>query len=237
MQIESSVAFVTGANRGLGRAFVEALVARGARVYAAARDPQAIEIPGVTPVRLDVTSAADIADAVRRAPDVSLLINNAGISRPAPLLSDAAVAAAREELETNVFGPLALTRAFAPVLARSGGGGVINVLSVLSWLSLPALPTYSLSKAAAWSLTNSLRTELAPQGTQVTAVHVGYMDTDMARAVTQPKIAPADVARIVLDAVAAGAREVLADALSQTVKQHLSSPDAPYLSAVREVAP
>jgi NAD(P)-dependent dehydrogenase (short-subunit alcohol dehydrogenase family) len=201
MKIESSVAFVTGANRGLGRAFALALVARGARVYAAARDPQAIAIPGVTPVRLDVTSAADIAEAVRRAPDVSLLINNAGISRPA------------------------------------GGGAVVNVLSVLSWLSLPAIPTYSLSKAAAWSLTNSLRTELAPQGTQVTAVHVGYMDTDMARAVTQPKIAPADVARIVLDAVAAGAREVLADALSQAVKQSLSAPDAPYLGAVREATP
>lgn len=237
MQIESTVAFVTGANRGLGRAFVEALVARGARVYAAARDPQALAIPGVTPIRLDVTSAADIAEAVRRAPDVSLLINNAGISRPAPLLSDGAVAAAREELETNVFGPLALTRAFAPVLARNGGGAVINVLSVLSWLSLPSVPTYALSKAAAWSLTNSLRAELAPQGTQVTAVHVGFMDTDMARAVTQPKIAPAEVARLALDAVAAGAREVLADAISQSVKQGLSSPDAPYLGAGREAAP
>lgn len=237
MQIASSVAFVTGANRGLGRAFVEALVARGARVYAAARDPGSIEIPGATPVRLDVTSAADIAEAVRRAPDVSLLINNAGISRPAPLFSDGAIASARDELETNVFGPLALARAFAPVLARHGGGAIINVLSVLSWVSLPAIPTYSLSKAAAWSLTNSLRAALAPQGTQVTAVHVGFMDTDMARGVTQPKIAPAEVARLALDGVEAGALEVLADEISQAVKQGLSAADAPYLGARREVVP
>jgi NAD(P)-dependent dehydrogenase (short-subunit alcohol dehydrogenase family) len=231
MKIENSVAFVTGANRGLGAKLVEVLIARGARkVYASARDPESIpRARDVVPVRLDVTSADDIAAASREATDVTLLVNNAGISRYSALLGVDAIAAAHAELETNVFGPLALARAFAPHLATNGGGAVINVLSVLSWLTLPQAATYSVSKAAAWSMTNGLRGELAGQGTHVLALHIGFMDTDMAKAVTAPKIAPADVARLALDGLESGAREVLADAVSQQVKSGLSAADAPYL--------
>jgi NAD(P)-dependent dehydrogenase (short-subunit alcohol dehydrogenase family) len=233
MMIRDSVALVTGANRGLGAKFVEALLARGARkVYAAARDPASIpSVWGAIPLRLDVTNADDIAAVAREASDVTLLVNNAGVARGSTLLGPEAADIARAELETNVFGPLALARAFAPHLARNGGGAIVNVLSVASWLSVSAIATYSMSKAAAWSMTNGLRTELAAQGTQVLGVHLGFMDTDMAKMVTSPKVAPADVARLALDGVEAGALEVLADAVAQQVKGGLSAPNAPYLGA------
>jgi NAD(P)-dependent dehydrogenase (short-subunit alcohol dehydrogenase family) len=237
MQIKNSVALVTGANRGLGLVLARQLVARGARtVYAAARDPQAVSagplgaLPAIVPVRLDVTDPVQVAAAASACGDVSLLVNNAGISRHTGLLADDAIAAARAELETNVIGPLATGRAFAPVLARNGGGAIINVLSVLSWVTLPSLATYSASKAAAWSLTNGLRNELRGQGTQVLAVHVGYMDTDMAAHVPGAKTSPDDVARQILDALEAGQDEILADALSRQVKQGLSAPRGVYLS-------
>lgn len=242
MQIQNSVVLVTGANRGLGRELVRALIARGARkVYAAARDPSTIDIEhlgtgiprsdnhAIIPIQLDVTNADDIGRLATAAPDVSIVINNAGVSRASSLLGTDAIAAAHAELETNVFGPLAITRALAPALARNGGGAVVNILSVLSWLSLPAVATYSLSKSAAWSMTNGLRKELAAQHTSVVAVHIGFMDTDMAAHVTQPKIAPAEVARLILDGIEANAREVLADAISQNVKSALSAAEAPYL--------
>jgi len=233
MQIRDSVAFVTGANRGLGAKLVEALLARGARkVYAAARDPASIPaVWGAVPVQLDVTNADDIASAARLAKDVTLLVNNAGVARPSFLLGPEALDTARAELETNVFGPLALARAFAPQLARNGGGAILNVLSVASWLSVSPIATYSMSKAAAWSMTNGLRTELAGQGTQVVALHVGYMDTDMAKGITAPKIAPADVARLALDGIEGGALEVLADDVTRQVKGALAAPNAPYLGA------
>jgi NAD(P)-dependent dehydrogenase (short-subunit alcohol dehydrogenase family) len=224
MQVSSSVALVTGANRGLGRAFIQALLARGARkIYAAVRDPDAIAIRGVTVLRLDVTNPDDIAAAVAAAPDVTLLINNAGITRGKALLASGALDAARAELETNVLAPLSLARAFAPILARNGGGAIVNVLSALSWVNLPGAATYSVSKAAAWSVTNGLRGELRGQGTQVLALHLGYMDTDMARHVTGPKISPEAVAAAALDGVETGQLEVLADAVAQTVKQGLSA--------------
>ncbi|HEY5951003.1 MAG TPA: SDR family NAD(P)-dependent oxidoreductase, partial [Kofleriaceae bacterium] len=181
------------------------------------------------PLQLDVTRLADITAAVAAAGDVTLLINNAGISRSSNLLGADALAAAHAELETNVFGPLAMSRAFAPVLARNGGGAIINVLSVLSWLTIPRVATYSLSKAAAWSLTNGLRSELAAQGTHVLALHIGFMDTDMAKAVPGPKASPDDVAALALDGVETGLREVLADAISRQIKSGLSEPRAPYL--------
>ena len=229
MRIKDSVAFVSGANRGLGLAFAKALLAGGAKVYAAARDPSAITLPGVTRVGLDVTNTADIATAAREARDVNLLINNAGIARGAAFLGDDAIAAARAEMETNYFGPLLLSRAFAPILAANGGGAILNVLSVLSWLSLPTSATYGASKAAAWSLTNGLRNELAAQGTQVAGLHVGYMDTEMASHVTSPKSRPEDVVRLALEALEAGEEEILADELSRNVKKGLSADKAVYI--------
>ncbi len=229
MKLKNAVVFVTGANRGLGRAFAEAARAAGAaKVYAAARDAARIDLPGVVPIPLDVTDPAQVARAAALCSDVTLLINNAGISRGTSLLADQAFDAARDELETNFFGPWALARAFAPVLRGNGGGAVLNVLSVLSWVTLPGLATYSASKAAAWSLSNGLRNELKAQGTQVTSLHVGYMDTDMAHGLDAPKAAPADVARLALEGVEAGAFEVLADGTSQHVKQTLSSPTPAY---------
>ncbi|ULH17074.1 SDR family oxidoreductase (plasmid) [Deinococcus sp. KNUC1210] len=225
MNVQNAVALVTGANRGLGLAFAEALLERGAsKVYAAVRDPGSVHMPGVVPVRLDVTSAADITAAVPACPDVTLLINNAGILRQdgARLLDDGSLEALRAEFETNVVGPLELSRAFAPVLARQGGGAIVNVLSALSWVNFPGAASYSVSKAAAWSLTNGLRGELRAQHTQVLAVHVGYIDTDMASAVQGPKVAPAEVVRQTLNGLEAGQDEVLADEVSRQVKQGLS---------------
>lgn len=230
MKVRNSVALVTGANRGLGLAIARELLAAGAsKVYAAARDPASVKLPGVQAIRLDVTNEAEIAAAVAACGDVNLLVNNAGIGRGSSFMAAGSAAAARAELETNYFGPLALSQAFAPVLKRNGGGAIVNVLSVLSWLNLTGVATYSASKAAAWSLTNGLRQELRAQGTQVIGLHVGYMDTDMARHVDGPKADPADVARQAIAALENGGEEVLADELSRQVRQGLSAPRGVYL--------
>jgi NAD(P)-dependent dehydrogenase (short-subunit alcohol dehydrogenase family) len=230
MNIRDSVVFITGANRGLGLAFAQAALAAGARkVYAAARDPSSIKLPGVVPIALDVTDPAQVAAAVQAAPDVTLLINNAGISRQASFLgTPGSMAAARDEFDTNFFGPWALAQAFAPVLKDNGGGAVLNVLSVLSWLTFPGVATYSASKAAAWSLSNGLRNELREQGTQVISLHVAYMDTDMTSGLDAPKSAPGDVARLALEGVEAGLVEVLADDITRHTKQGLSSAAPAY---------
>jgi NAD(P)-dependent dehydrogenase (short-subunit alcohol dehydrogenase family) len=223
MKINGSVALVTGANRGLGAAFARALVERGARtVYAAARDPLTVTEPGVVPVRLDVTDPASVLAAAEQCGDTTLLVNNAGISRHSSPLAASAEDAARLEMETNYFGILSMSRAFAPVLARGGGGALVNMLSALSFVSYPQIATYSASKSAAWSLTNSLRLELREQGTLVVGVHAGYIDTDMTARITEPKISPEEVAAQTFDAVEAGRYEVLADATSQDAKAALS---------------
>jgi NAD(P)-dependent dehydrogenase (short-subunit alcohol dehydrogenase family) len=233
MKIEGSVVFVTGANRGLGLAYARAALAAGAsKVYAAARDPASIRLEGVVPVALDVTRADQIETAARACGDVTLLINNAGISRSTGLLgSPDAFEAARAELETNVFGPWAMTRAFAPVLKANGGGAVVNVLSVLSWLSLPGAATYCVSKSAAWSLSNGLRNELRGQGTPVTSVHIAFMDTDLASKIPGDKISPEEVARQTFEAVEAGQPEVMADAVTRQVKQGLVAEPPAYAAA------
>ena len=223
MKINGSVALVTGANRGLGAAFARALVERGARtVYAAARDPLTVAAPGVVPVRLDVTDPASVLAAAEQCGDTTLLVNNAGISRHSSPLAASAEDAARLEMETNYFGILSMSRAFAPVLARGGGGALVNMLSALSFVSYPQIATYSASKSAAWSLTNSLRLELREQGTLVVGVHAGYIDTDMTARITEPKISPEEVAAQTFDAVEAGRYEVLADATSRAAKAALS---------------
>jgi NAD(P)-dependent dehydrogenase (short-subunit alcohol dehydrogenase family) len=221
MKIDGSVALVTGANRGLGRHFAQQLVERGATVYAAARNPDSIDLTGVIPIQLDVTDPASIAAAAAIAIDVTLLVNNAGSSTGANLLTGD-LDDIRLEMDTHYFGTLAVTRAFAPHLAAHGGGAVLNVLSALSWFTSPSAGAYSAAKSAAWSMTNAVRLELAEQGTTVTALHVGYMDTDMTAAITAPKSDPAAIAKIALEAVEAGDVEVLADDTSRQVRAALS---------------
>jgi len=221
VQIEGSTALVTGANRGLGRRFAEALLLRGARVYAAKRSPALVDLPGVIPIQLDITDAASVAAAAAATGDVSLLINNAGSSTGASLLGGS-LDDIRREMDTHFFGTLAVTRAFAPQLAEQGGGTILNVLSALSWFSAPGTGAYCAAKAAEWSLTNSIRQELAEQGTQVSGLHVGYMDTDMTRHISAPKSDPAVVAEQALDELEAGHAEILADERSRKLRAALS---------------
>lgn len=222
-QLTDQIALVTGANRGLGREFVHQLLERGvSKVYATARNPDLIDIadPRVVPLQLDVTDGASIAAALEVADDVSVLINNAGVAAMTSVL-DADTARMRAELEVNLFGPLAVTSAWSSSLVERSGV-VVNVASTLSWLALGR--SYSVSKAALWSATDAMRLELTPQGVQVVAVHMGYVDTDMAAGVTAPKTSPEDVVRQVLDGVEAGDSEVLADELTRNVRAALHLP-------------
>jgi NAD(P)-dependent dehydrogenase (short-subunit alcohol dehydrogenase family) len=221
MNIAASTALVTGANRGLGRQLATQLLARGATVYAGARNPDTVDLPGAKAVQLDITDPASVAAAADVAGDVSLLINNAGSSTGSDLLGGD-LEDIRLEMETHYFGTLSVVRAFAPKIAANGGGSILNILSVLSWISFPAIGAYSAAKSAEWSLTNALRPELAEQNIRIAGLHVGYMDTDMAASVTGPKADPADVAEIALDGIAAGAYEIVADEISRSVLAGLS---------------
>ncbi|GAA1609529.1 SDR family oxidoreductase [Actinoplanes couchii] len=221
MELPNAVALVTGANRGFGRHLTVQLLERGAKVYAAARDPRTVDVPGAVPLALDVTDPASVAAAAAAASDVTLLVNNAGIAGGESLIGGD-LDGIRRDMETNYFGPLLLTRAFAPVVAANGGGAVLNVLSVLSWLHPGPAGSYSAAKAAAWALTNASRELLAPSGIAVTGLHVGYMDTDMAAGIPDDrKVDPAVVAGLALDAVARGDAEVLGDELSRQVRAGL----------------
>ena len=224
-------ALVTGANRGLGKHFAAQLVERGAKVYAAARRPETIELSGVEPVQLDITDPTSVRRAAERASDVTVLINNAGTSTRASLLSGA-FEDIRLEMDTHYFGTLSVIRAFAPIIEGNGGGAILNMLSVLSWLHAPASGAYSAAKAAEWAMTDALRQELAPRGIHVTAVHVGYMDTDMAAAVTDPKLAPAEAARIAVDGIEADLTEILLDDTSRHVQAGLAGGVAALYPAV-----
>lgn len=231
MKLDNAVVLVTGANRGLGLAFAKEALARGARkVYAGARDPASVTLPGVTPVKLDVTNPADVARVAAELGDVTLLVNNAGIANLGGFLAANSVASARAHMETNFFGPLMLSQAFAGVLAANGGGAIVNVLSVVSWINSPVLGVYSASKSAAWGLTNGLRHELRQQKTQVLGLHVGFIDTDMTASFDAPKTPPGVVAARTFDALEAGADEVLADEFTQQVKQGLSAEPGVYLA-------
>ncbi|MFI5669890.1 SDR family oxidoreductase [Streptomyces sp. NPDC051704] len=221
MELKEAVAVVTGANRGLGRHLAAQLSERGAKVYAAARRPESVDLPGVVPLHLDLADPRSVREAARTASDATLLVNNAGIMTGTPLVAGA-WDAVRLEMDTNFFGPLATTRAFAPVIEGNGGGAVLNVLSVLSWFHPAGVGAYAAAKAAGWAMTDAIREELAPRGITVTALHVAYMDTDMAaRIPAGQKTDPALVAALALDGVAAGEQEVLADELTRSVRQGL----------------
>lgn len=226
MKISGSIALVTGANRGLGKQFVTSLLERGAaKVYATARRPDLIDIPGVETLRLDVTDPASVAAAAAAAPDVTLLINNAGIATGQNLVTGD-LAEIRREMDTHYYGTLAVIRAFAPQLA---GGAILNVLSALSWFSYPGANAYSAAKAAEWSLTNSVRLELAAQDTLVTGLHLGAADTDMSARFEGPKISPEQAVTAALDGLEENRLEALADDWSRHVKASLAGdPSAFY---------
>jgi NAD(P)-dependent dehydrogenase (short-subunit alcohol dehydrogenase family) len=193
MNISGSVALVTGANRGIGSHFARQLLERGAKkVYATARDPQRIDLPGVETLRLDITDPASVSAAAEAAGDVTLLINNAGIATYTNLVTGD-LDKIRLEMDTHFYGTLGMIRAFAPVLAAGGGGAIVNVLSALSWFAYDGANAYAAAKAAAWNLTNGARLELRGQGTLVTAVHLGAADTDMMAGYEGELLDPADV--------------------------------------------
>ena len=221
MDLKNAVVLVTGANRGIGAQFVAQLKERGAaKIYAASRDG-AIDVDGVEPIRLDITDPAQIQAAAAAAGDVQVVINNAGISTGTSVVSGD-LAEIKREMDTNFYGPLLMTQAFAPILKANGGGAILNVVSALSWFTVPGAGAYAASKAAAWSLTDSTRLELADQGTHVVAVHMGLVDTDMAASTDAPKISPADLASAGLDAIESGTDEVLGDDWSKLVKSGLT---------------
>jgi NAD(P)-dependent dehydrogenase (short-subunit alcohol dehydrogenase family) len=223
MQVKDSAALVTGSNRGIGRALVEALLERGARrVYASARNASALEpLVSLDPVRvhalpLDITDHAAVRAATVAASDITLLVNNAGVLSPGRLL-ELDPDRARADMETNYFGTLAMINGFAPLVIANGGGAIVNVLTIVALASMPALAGYNASKAAAWSLTQSYRADLAQSGVAVHGVYPGPVDTDMARAFDVPKTPPRDVAQRILDGVERGIEDIFPDPMSEQV--------------------
>lgn len=222
--IDGAVVLVTGANGGIGTQFVREALARGAaKVYATARTPRTWDDERIVPLALDVTDPASIRAVVDAAPDVTVLINNAGATVSSAGILTHSDEEIRRNIDTNLLGPLLLARAYAPLLAAKGGGtAIIDIHSALSWWAVAGI--YSATKAALWSVTNSLRIELLPAGVQVVGVHVGYVDTAMAAHTTERKLDPAVLVARVFDATEAGEYEVLADEASVGLKSALSAP-------------
>ncbi len=221
MDISTSTVLVTGANRGFGRALTAELLGRGATVYAGARNPDQVDVPGAKPIALDITDPASVAAAAQATGDVTVLINNAGSATGADLLTGD-LNDLHLEMDTHFFGTLSVVRAFAPQITANGGGAILNILSGLSWVSFPEIGAYCAAKSAEWSLTNALRVQLAEQNIRVAGLHVGYMDTDMTATVTSDKSDPVDIARIAVDGIASGSYEILADDVSHQVQAALA---------------
>lgn len=237
MNVTDQIALVTGANRGIGRQFVLELLERGARtVYATARRADALDFGDrrVVPVRLDLLDHDSIVEAAGVAQDVTLIVNNAGISTGAGLVTGD-LPDLRREMDTHFWGTLDVIREFAPVLSANGGGAVVNVLSALSWFSSPGAGGYAAAKAAAWNMTNGVRLELAGQGTLVQGVHLGAADTDLMANYDGPKIDPRDVARLSLDGLADGSIEVIVDDWSAMVKASLAGDPAAFYAKMTEL--
>jgi NAD(P)-dependent dehydrogenase (short-subunit alcohol dehydrogenase family) len=223
-KLQGCVALVTGSNRGLGKVFCEHLLQAGAsKIYAGARDPSKIVHTDtrIIPVRLDITSTADIATAMQSCQDLTLLVNNAGIARNSPMIHPDAQSAARDEMNTNYFGTLSMVQGFAPILAKNGGGAILNVLSTSSWITNPFLATYSASKMATAALTDAIRIQLRSQGTRVVGVYAGFIDTDMAAHINRPKTSPHQIVERSLAGLETGVDRVLADDRSVEVDTRL----------------
>ncbi|AYJ47066.1 SDR family oxidoreductase [Rhodococcus sp. P1Y] len=220
--IEGAVVLVTGGQRGLGKSIVDEFVARGAaKVYATARSPKPSDDARIVSEQLDVTDPHSVGALAEKLTDVTIVVNNAGTTGSEPLVATS-LDAVRTVFETNFFGALLVAQSFAPTLQSNGGGALVDIHSALSWVS--GAGAYGASKAALWSATNSLRLELAPQGTLVTGVHLGYTDTDMIADLDVPKNDPRDVAKAIADAVEKGETEVLADDVSRYFKSILAGP-------------
>ena len=237
MKILGSVALVTGANRGIGRQFAQELLERGARkVYATARNPRLVDLPGAEVLPLDITDPASVAAAADAASDVTLLVNNAGLVTGSNLITGD-MDRIRLELDTHFYGNLAMVRAFAPVLAAQGGGAIVNVLSALSWFSSDGVNSYAVAKAAEWSLTNGVRLELTAQGTLVTGVHVGAVDTDLMAGYDGAMVSPATVVHAALDAVEDDQLEVVVDDWSALVKASLAGDPRDFYTRTAPATP
>ncbi|HTI15832.1 MAG TPA: SDR family oxidoreductase [Dictyobacter sp.] len=236
MDIKDAIALVTGASRGLGKAYVQALLDAGAqKIYVAARKLMEVTDPRLQPIKLDITDPQEVARAAEECQDVNILINNAGLMLSSPLLEAPSMENARKEMDTNYFGTLAMCRAFAPVLKRNGGGALVNMLSVVSWYTFPLNGSYSASKAAQWSLTNGIRVELRQQGTLVVGVYASYIDTDMASHVDYKKTAPEEVATRTIKAIAAGREEVLAGTESRAIRVALNTDPQAYYQRLQRI--
>jgi NAD(P)-dependent dehydrogenase (short-subunit alcohol dehydrogenase family) len=219
--LEGAVVLVTGGQRGIGKAIVDDLLSRGAaKIYATARTPKPTDDTRVVPLALEITDQASIDALAATAPDVTVLINNAGASSPDSYL-DTPIEDVRAVFDANFFGPLQLTRAFVPIIERNGGGHILNAHSALSWVARHG--AYSATKAAFWLQTNAIRLELLNRGIGVTGLHMGYVDTDMTTAVTAPKARPEDIAKQALDGIESGAYEVLADDTARGAKAGVSA--------------
>jgi NAD(P)-dependent dehydrogenase (short-subunit alcohol dehydrogenase family) len=237
MNITNQIALVTGANRGIGREFVLELLERGAtKVYATARRPETLDFGDdrVVPIRLDLLDHESVVAAAAAAPDVTLLVNNAGISTGASLVTGE-LSEIRREMDTHFWGTLDVIREFAPALATNGGGAIVNVLSALSWFAAPGSGSYAAAKAAEWNMTNGVRLELAHQGTFVQGVLLGAADTDITAGYDGPKIDPRDVARSSFDGLATGAIEVVVDDWTAMVKASLAGDPAAFYEQVAQL--